>query len=311
MSTKLLLKKFLQASEILKTCQKEVIQDFKNYDFFEEITLNYSDSNFITLFKKNFFTILMLSLINESNIPKSRIISYGKIIIFLRQVITSVDNILDDEKKGNIFINSLNNPLVENSFISLITQELLTKEILKLNCNNKKINTILLEEIYSIAKGESIRKREFYQKYPSSDFIIENVHKQIGGKLLEISLTVPKLVESNLKISEFSDGLFIIGMSLQALDDFFDMEEDFKENNINLATAKYFEIFKIEDFQIDFKNLDIIFTEKYLSNTIDIAYTGFSKLQNAGFPINLKEVKFILKKLFILRGLKNYVHYIK
>lgn len=138
MSTKLLLKKFLQASEILKTYQKEVIQDFKNYDFFEEITLNYSDSNFITLFKKNFFTILMLSLINESNIPKSRIISYGKIIIFLRQVITSVDNILDEEKKGNIFINSLNNPLVENSFISLITQELLTKEILKLNCNNKK-----------------------------------------------------------------------------------------------------------------------------------------------------------------------------
>ena len=138
MSTKLLLKKFLQASEISKTCQKEVIQDFKNYDFFEEITLNYSDSNFITLFKKNFFTILMLSLINESNIPKSGIISYGKIIIFLRQVITSVDNILDEEKKGNIFINSLNNPLVENSFISLITQELLTKEILKLNCNNKK-----------------------------------------------------------------------------------------------------------------------------------------------------------------------------
>ena len=138
MSTKLLLKKFLQASEILKTYQKEVIQDFKNYDFFEEITLNYSDSNFITLFKKNFFTILMLSLINESNIPKSGIISYGKIIIFLRQVITSVDNILDEEKKGNIFINSLNNPLVENSFISLITQELLTKEILKLNCNNKK-----------------------------------------------------------------------------------------------------------------------------------------------------------------------------
>lgn len=138
MSTKLLLKKFLQASGILKTCQKEVIQDFKNYDFFEEIALNYSDSNFITLFKKNFFTILMLSLINESNIPKSRIISYGKIIIFLRQVITSVDNILDEEKKGNIFINSLNNPLVENSFISLITQELLTKEILKLNCNNKK-----------------------------------------------------------------------------------------------------------------------------------------------------------------------------
>lgn len=80
----------------------------------------------------------MLSLINESNIPKFGIISYGKIIIFLRQVITSVDNILDEEKKGNIFINSLNNPLVENSFISLITQELLTKEILKLNCNNKK-----------------------------------------------------------------------------------------------------------------------------------------------------------------------------
>lgn len=37
MSTKLLLKKFLQASEILKTCQKEVIQDFKNYDFLKKL----------------------------------------------------------------------------------------------------------------------------------------------------------------------------------------------------------------------------------------------------------------------------------
>ncbi|STO31036.1 Uncharacterised protein [Fusobacterium necrogenes] len=310
MSSKLLFKKFLQASDIMKECQKTVIEDFKNYSFYTELTLNYYDTNFISLFKKNFFTILMLSLINESNIPKSRVISYGKIIMFLRQIVTSIDNILDDEKKGNIFINSLNNPLVENSFISLITQELLTKEILKLNCNNKKINTILLEEIYSIAKGESIRKREIYNKYPSSNFILENVHKQIGGKLLEISLTIPKIIENNLKISEFSDGLFIIGMSLQALDDFFDMEEDFQNNNINLAIAKYSEIFKVTESQIDFKSIDPYFTANYLTHTINTAYSGFSKLQNAGFPINLKEVKFILKKLFILRGLENYIHYI-
>ena len=102
----------------------------------------------------------MLSLIHESGISKTRAISYGKIIIALKQIVTSVDNILDNEKNGSIFINSLNNPLVENSFISLVFQDLLTKEILKLSPTNTKANFVLLEDIYSIAKGESIRKRE-------------------------------------------------------------------------------------------------------------------------------------------------------
>lgn len=311
MATGLLMKNFIQSFETLKTCQKEITLELKQYNFFNELSINYSNINFITSFKKNFFTILMLSLIHESGISKTRAISYGKIIIALRQIVTSVDNILDNEKKGSIFINSLNNPLVENSFISLVFQDLLTKEILKLSPTNTKVNIVLLEDIYSIAKGESIRKREFYKEYPSSKFIFENIHSEIGGKLLEISLTIPKLVENNPKITAFSDGLFTIGMSLQALDDFFDMEEDFYNKDVNLATAKYSEEFNINEYQIDFKNINTSFTEKYLTETISTAYSGFFKLQKAGFPIDLKEIKFILKKLFILRGLKNYVHYIR
>lgn len=311
MATGLLMKNFIQSFETLKTCQKEITLELKQYNFFNELSINYSNINFITSFKKNFFTILMLSLIHESGISKTRAISYGKIIIALRQIVTSVDNILDNEKKGSIFINSLNNPLVENSFISLVFQDLLTKEILKLSPTNTKVNIVLLEDIYSIAKGESIRKREFYKEYPSSKFIFENIHSEIGGKLLEISLTIPKLVENNPKITAFSDGLFTIGMSLQALDDFFDMEEDFYNKDVNLATAKYSEEFNINEYQIDFKNINTSFTEKYLTETISTAYSGFFKLQKAGFPIDLKEIKFILKKLFILRGLKNYIHYIR
>lgn len=311
MATGLLMKNFIQSFETLKTCQKEITLELKQYNFFNELSINYSNINFITSFKKNFFTILMLSLIHESGISKTRAISYGKIIIALRQIVTSVDNILDNEKKGSIFINSLNNPLVENSFISLVFQDLLTKEILKLSPTNTKVNIVLLEDIYSIAKGESIRKRELYKEYPSSKFILENIHSEIGGKLLEISLTIPKLVENNPKITAFSDGLFTIGMSLQALDDFFDMEEDFYNKDVNLATAKYSEKFNINEYQIDFKNINTSFTEKYLTETISTAYSGFFKLQEAGFPIDLKEIKFILKKLFILRGLKNYKHYIR
>lgn len=311
MSTRLLVKNFIHSFETLNLCQKEVVLELKKYDFFNDISINCSSINFITSFRKNFFTLLMLTLINESKISSSRTISYGKIIIFLRQIVTSVDNILDNEKKGNIFIPSLNNPLVENSFISLIFQDLLTKEIFKLSPENQKAHLILNESIYSIAKGESIRKREMYREYPSSNFIIENIHKYIGGKLLEISLIIPNLLENNPKITQFSEGLFTIGMSLQALDDFFDIDEDLKNGDINLAIAKYLEEFKIDEKNIEFKNINIDFIEKYLADTINIAYDGFFKLQNAGFPINSKEIKFILKKLFILRGLKGYTHYIK
>lgn len=307
-----LIKILTEAFNILKESQGEIVTELRNYNFFDKIIIKDSNKNFVLSFKSNFFTILMISFLCESGIKRKRCVAYSKIILLLRQIVTSCDNILDKERKGLFFIEGLKNLIVENSLLTLISQELMTKEIIDIEKenNHKLLQFKLLDKIYSIAEGESLRRVELYKKYPDSKYILDRVHRCIGGELLEISLVIPKIVENSPKLDKFSQGLFTIGMSLQALDDFFDMEEDFEAGNINLATAKYIETFNLQPEDIDFKNLDAQFVEKYMNEVIEESYSGFKILEEAGYPIDKKLSKFILKKLFILRGLKEYSCYI-
>lgn len=264
-------------------------------------------------FKANFFTILMLSLLLESKIDKNRCALYGKIILLIRQIVTSVDNVLDKERKGIMFIEGLSNLVVENTMMTLICQNILTEDIIQLEIEEKivNLNNRLLDKIYSIANGKNLRRRNLYNRYPSMAYIETNIHHYIGGELLDISLFIPSLVEKNEKLELFSKGLFKIGMSLQGLDDFFDMKEDFENENINLATSEYIEFFSIKENEVNFENIDSKFTKTYIERIVSLAYEGFELLKSVGYPINISTGRFVLKKLFILRGLKDYVHYIK
>ena len=213
-----------------------------------------------------------------------------------------------------LFIDKLDNPVIENSFLTLMCQDLLTKEILKLQneVNSNLSGNILLEKIYNIAKGENKRKISLYKNYPEPQYILDNIHHQIGGELLEISLTVPKLFEKdNSSLEKFSKGLFTIGMSLQAIDDYFDMKEDYENNNVNIAIAKYIQEYNITVENIQFDNIHEEFSKKYIIDCINTAYEGFNTLEDGGFPITKKEARFVLKKLFEIRGLKAYVKYIE
>ncbi|SJZ53079.1 hypothetical protein SAMN02745174_00816 [Cetobacterium ceti] len=294
----------------LRRIEKEIKEELRSYEFYENIDFEFNSENYLEVFKKSFFTLLMLSILSESGIKNERIISYGKIIFYLRQIVTSLDNILDKEKKGMIFINGFSNETIENSFLSLIFQDLMTKEILKISDGNSKSTYLILEKLYSIGKGESLRKRKLYEIYPDPEYIYEYIHKPIGGELLEISLVVPKYLENNCKLEEFSRGLFKIGMSLQGIDDFFDMEEDFINNDINLATGKYIKKYNQEEKNIDFEKLENEFIEDYLKEEISEANEGFEILEKFGFPIDNRDSKIILKKLFKIRGLEEYLYYI-
>ena len=85
-------------------------------------------------------------------------------------------------------------------------------------------------------------------------------------------------------------------MSLQALDDFFDIDEDKLAEKVNLYEAKLL-------YSEDVKE---IIEERYLKEVSEKAYEGFHILEKNGYPMNRKEAKRILKKLFELRGLKEY-----
>lgn len=293
----LLGKLLMNAFKILGKAQNEIENDLKNFKFTKELEIDFKNINFKESFKKNFFTLLIISILLESKVSKKHIVSYSKIITYLRQIVTSTDNIIDNENKGLIFIKNLKNKTVSNSLIMLTCQNFLTKECLELNEGKDLAVKKIFDKIYLIALSESLRDKAQYLEYPNEKYILEKIHSGIGGELLKISLEAPLAIEENIKLKEYSNGIFEIGMALQALDDFFDIEEDEESGKINLLKSALLYSEKGEE----------VVREEYLKKVSENAYNGFKILEDNEFPINKKEAKKVLKKLFELRGLKEYV----
>ncbi len=293
----LLGKLLMNAFKILEKAKNEIENDLKNFKFTKELDIDFKNTNFKESFKKNFFTLLIISILLESKISKKHIVSYSKIITYLRQIVTSTDNIIDNEDKGLIFIKSLKNKMVSNSLIMLICQNFLTKECLELNEGKDIAVKKIFDKIYLIAMSESLRDKSQYLEYPNEKYILEKIHSGIGGELLKISLEAPLVIEENSKLREYSNGIFEIGMALQALDDFFDIEEDEESGKINLLKSALIYSEKGEE----------VVRKEYLKKVSENAYNGFKILEDNEFPINKKEAKKVLKKLFELRGLKEYI----
>lgn len=293
----LLGKLLMNAFKILGKAQNEIENDLKNFKFTKELEIDFKNINFKESFKKNFFTLLIISILLESKVSKKHIVSYSKIITYLRQIVTSTDNIIDNENKGLIFIKNLKNKTVSNSLIMLTCQNFLTKECLELNEGKDLAVKKIFDKIYLIALSESLRDKAQYLEYPTEKYILEKIHSGIGGELLKISLEAPLAIEENTKLKEYSNGIFEIGMALQALDDFFDIEEDEESGKINLLKSALLYSEKGEE----------VVREEYLKKVSENAYNGFKILEDNEFPINKKEAKKVLKKLFELRGLKEYI----
>jgi len=285
--------------------ENSVIDDFKNLSFYEDIEvkkLNPTDG-----FAKNFFTLFMISLMKNSEIRDEKLISYGKIIYFLRAMVTAIDNLIDDEEKGVVFFNNIDEKTTNNSLISLQMQNLLTSEIFKLSPDEAvKANAEIMNDLFVIAKSESLRCRDAYLEYPKYEFILENINYGIGGKLLKIGLTIPCYLEKNEKLDEFSRILFDMGVELQALDDLCDMKEDYQNNKTNLATAFFME--KLNRSEEEIVNLDVNHfnvAKLYLRNILHNVFEGFDKLEKLGYPINHRDAEVLLRRLFELRGLED------
>lgn len=287
-----------------KICQiglQELDEKYKSLAFHQKIQFALP-SSFAFDFQKNFFTLLMISILIKTEIAEERIISYGKIIFCLRNIVTSTDNIIDKEDKNLTKIQGISNPVANNVFNLLLHQTILFQELEKLSLDSSSMEKIL-EEFLWIAESKGNREVALYQEYPSVKEVEEKIHTGIGGKLLQIALTLPLQAEKNKVLEEYNRGLFEIGMSLQALDDLMDIEEDFKEKKINLAVA----------FQKEQKDISQeIWEENYLAKTLQRAFTGFQILEKEGYPIDHKTSIYLLKNLFILRGVdKKYLNIFK
>ncbi|MGL4402561.1 MAG: hypothetical protein ACRCTS_02375 [Fusobacteriaceae bacterium] len=296
---------FQKSAKTFLQVEKEVEGSFEKYNFKDMMIFGSHKKSFGENFKKNFFSILMISILYECLGEEEKVKRYGKIIAYLRGIITATDNMIDNENKGNIILREPKSLIVRNSLLLLMLQQELTLEIQSVF--PPKNAGEIFAKIFNIAQAESLREESQYEKYPCVEYVLQKIHSGIGGELLELSLQVPKMVEKNEKLEIYARGLFEIGMALQALDDICDIEEDMDSAKVNYAVSyliyncgwkKENIIKKIENSQE---------SENILSPLLDLcierAVHGFSIMKSAGYPIGRTDTLKLLEILFQIRGL--------
>ena len=241
--------------------------------------------------QRNFFSILMLLILETNKIENLR--SHGLIIHSIRNIITTTDNIIDIDNKGNLDIVKLENPTLKNVMSLLIAEEILNNELQLLesehpgNFKMSEVKTSLLKSIYEIAKGEEIRTI-VDNNYMTYDEVISNVHMKIGGELLAISMLIPFLISGNNDILNFKDALFKIGMSLQLLDDIVDLEEDIESNTQNAFLSYLLDnSIAIQDItNYNDRNKDIqTHYHNLIYSAVQIGLDGFKDFEKNGLEI--------------------------
>jgi len=298
------IKQLLKSNKIYNKVVKDIRKDLYELSFFNKIEIN--EGNLKENFKNNFFSIFMLSLIEFLEVKREDIIKYGKCLFYIRGIVTCTDNIIDDERKGVIFLNGIEEKTTENTLLTLVLQKNLEKIIFELDKKKIGISNKLLESIYLIAKSEGMRDRSIYENYPNYNFISHEIHGGIGGELLKIGVLVPLYREKNNKFKDISKALYCLGMSLQGLDDLCDMKEDFAAKKINLAISFFMEKLDIDDMKASKLNiLNIDITKEYLNKIINYAMKSFDILEEIGYPINKKLGMKLLFHLFKIRGLED------
>ncbi|MGL4567758.1 MAG: hypothetical protein ACRCU6_04435 [Fusobacteriaceae bacterium] len=300
-----LLMLFQKSARTFLYAEREVERSFEKYSFKDKMIFSGPKKSFADNFKKNFFSILMTSILHECLDEDEKVRSYGKIIAYLRGVITATDNMIDNENKGNILLKEPKSLIVRNSLLLLMLQQELTLEIQSIS-PGKNAGEIFTK-IFNIAQAESLREESQYAEYPTVDYILQEIHRGIGGELLDLSLEVPKSVEKNEKLKIYAQGLFEIGMSLQALDDICDIKEDIESEKVNYAVSyliynfnlKKEEVIKKIEFE---EEVETLFTP-LLDLCIERAVHGFSIMKSAGYPIGRTDTLKLLEMLFQIRGL--------
>ena len=294
---------FKTSNKIYSLITNEIEGDISNISFYKDIEmkkLSMKDN-----VKKNFFTLFMVSLIEFLNIKNENKIKYGQCIFYLRGIITCTDNIIDNEKKGAIFLNGISEHTTENTLLMLLLYKNLEDILHDLDKGKIDVSSKILEGIHIIAKSEGLRDCSLYDSYPSYKYIFNEVHSGIGGQLLKIGLIAPKYLETDEKIDVCLGSLYKLGLSLQGLDDLCDMKEDYENRKINLGIAFFMEKYKINEKEAS--DIDIFenkFTVEYLVEILEYALESFKDLEAIGYPINRKLGISILKSLFEIRGLK-------
>jgi hypothetical protein len=276
--------------------------------------------SFSQYFARNFFSILMLSILDHLGIPTPRLRTYALVTHAIRGIVTASDNILDNEDKGALTIVNMDGRVLSNILLILVQHDLVHEVILEVAPNvsvRRKAHSLLMNSLAAIAQEESTEENAV-EEVLHPDELLQAIHHYRGGRLLELAFVLPEIIERELApaISELKAGIYRIGLAVQSLDDVTDFAVDLRSRNHNLLRSWI--VHKRSDGPMTDKDLvhipqdELSQPERRFPNAtkdivrfaIDLALEGFDRLQKHGYPIDHASALELVHVLFRLRGVR-------
>jgi hypothetical protein len=272
-------------------------------------------------FERNIFSILFLSIFFSLGLSEPRVRAYGLILHSLRGVVTSTDNILDQESKGALRIQAAQGWVLPNVMLLLLQSGVLYEVLSELAHDpglRHNLQGQIITALQEIATEEVGEEHEINEVLTPEE-LLDRVHRYRGGRLLELAFIVPAMLETeragDLRLA--SAAVHRIGLGLQILDDITDLALDLHSRNHNILRSWIVHRGSDGQFSDDalraLSSADLrcpwmIFpnaTHAVLERATGEARSGFAALDDLGFPVDPEGVDDLLGWLFKARGLED------
>jgi hypothetical protein len=270
--------------------------------------------------QRNFFSTLFLSIFDAIGISPERQHCYGKILHAVRGIVTVTDNILDDERKGSVWIDLGNAKVLPNVLLLLLETGVLAELLRDLSDDRRVISSTwqaLMHAMYALGAEESGEEARVEDVLTPAR-LLDEVHRFRGGGLLCLAFVAPEINERHLsrEIQLAKSAVSHIGLALQVIDDITDFDEDMRALNHNMLRSW------IVHRQPDGPSTDVDLqalssdvrrepelhfrtaTHQVMSMAIDMAVDGFVSLQRLGHPVDRTAAFELIHAMFSLRGLE-------
>ena len=282
-------------------------------------------------FRRNFFSILFISMFHLLGISSERLKLYAFINHLFRCWVTSADNLLDNEDKITIAFDMPGDSPVMRQVIAIMLSDRLLFQKLN-NCVERGVLTaeeagLLSSETLRIllpAAAEEGTEEGGLKIWPSAEEVLTEIHPVKTGLLFHIPFTGPECIEKDIDmelLAELKDGLMKFGVACQLLDDVKDFETDFRERRANFLISRINEQVADADGKIasvlsagDGKRLAACSFGNVVDETVMISMNyfnaAFTTLDHAGLkgfrPLKKVIIKLLLSQLGV-KELKNIV----
>ena len=198
------------------------------------VRLNPPDPAYFSL-ENNFFSALFLYSYIRGGIPKNRRIFYAAMNQCLRGMVTGCDNLLDDEYKVTL---DTDLPSSAVKFRSVLDIMVCDRVLTALMVRGGKEGCFTLEQLmtaqnaslHALLKSgaQEASEEEGVAAALAPDRILDEIHSVKTGLLFQAPWALPEALEGSGFTSpeEVKEGLFLVGMGCQVMDDMVDLARD-------------------------------------------------------------------------------------